>query len=265
MNRPRSFDEQGALERVQRFQEQIAEARRRRQRATEQFEAFVREGGRRAAASPASSAPAAARSRQEPVAALPPVEPEPPRPTADLPQAAGPTAAAHGEGAAERLAAGRMSGRYRSPEGARGRRWVIAAGAVVLLILAVTAYRWWSPQSRGAQQPQATPAARESAAPQPPDPDAAAATPAPAVPAPPGVELIAERQVWVRVTVDGRVRVERELPPGQRLPFDFQRAITIRAGDAGAVRLMVGGRDEGVMGPAGQVRNRTIVVPASEQ
>jgi uncharacterized protein DUF4115 len=71
-------------------------------------------------------------------------------------------------------------------------------------------------------------------------------------------ELIAVRDVWVRATVDGQRALERELEAGARVPLRATRSIVIRAGDAGAVRLTIGGQDRGALGPNGQVVTRTF-------
>ena len=64
--------------------------------------------------------------------------------------------------------------------------------------------------------------------------------------------------MWARITVDGKRAFEREFPANQRLPLGADRTITVRAGDAGAIRLIVDGRDQGVLGKDGQVYNRTF-------
>ena len=40
----------------------------------------------------------------------------------------------------------------------------------------------------------------------------------------------------MRVTVDGARGFEGELPAGEKLAFDGDRAVVVRAGDAGGVR-----------------------------
>ncbi len=64
--------------------------------------------------------------------------------------------------------------------------------------------------------------------------------------------------MWARITVDGKRAIEREFPANQRLPLGADRTIAVRAGDAGAIRLIVDGRDLGVLGKDGQVYNRTF-------
>ncbi|MDQ3212580.1 MAG: DUF4115 domain-containing protein [Acidobacteriota bacterium] len=87
-------------------------------------------------------------------------------------------------------------------------------------------------------------------------------TPAPvAVPAPPA-EIRTLRSVWVRVTVDGRREVERELEADAKIPLPAGRSFVIRAGDAGAVRFLLNGEDQGALGPDAQVVTRTFTALA---
>ena len=64
------------------------------------------------------------------------------------------------------------------------------------------------------------------------------------------------RDVWMQVVADGRREIGRTVPKGQRLSFGANDEITLRAGDAGAVRVYVAGVDRGVLGRDGQVVNR---------
>lgn len=100
-----------------------------------------------------------------------------------------------------------------------------------------------------------------------PSPSAAASTPPPAAPVTPPeaapvephrlrLDLATTRNVWLRVTVDGRVALERELGPGEKLPFGADRSIVIRTGDAGAVSVTMGGVDRGPLGEDGKVLTR---------
>ena len=74
------------------------------------------------------------------------------------------------------------------------------------------------------------------------------------------------RPVWVRVLVDGERAVERELRGNERIPLRAQRTIAIRAGDAGALRVMIAGQDQGTLGRDGEVVSRTFTVqPARPQ
>jgi hypothetical protein len=137
----------------------------------------------------------------------------------------------------------------RSPAGRIGP--VIAIAAAVLL---VAMFLWRGPSSDEAAPaaPASAPAATVPAAP----PPAAAARTEPA----PAAELTTIRRVWLRVTVDGARVVEREVPAETKIPLSAASQVVIRAGDAGAVRVAIGGKDQGPLGPAGQPATRTFTV-----
>ena len=67
--------------------------------------------------------------------------------------------------------------------------------------------------------------------------------------------------MWVRVLVDGKREVEREVEADAHVPLPAGRIYVIRAGDAGAVRLMLNGKDQGPLGQESQVVTRTFTVP----
>jgi eukaryotic-like serine/threonine-protein kinase len=67
------------------------------------------------------------------------------------------------------------------------------------------------------------------------------------------VDLRATNRVWVRATVDGRVAYEGTLLRGDRRRFTGRRAVDLRLGNAGGVRLVVDGQDRGVPGRSGQL------------
>jgi hypothetical protein len=75
-------------------------------------------------------------------------------------------------------------------------------------------------------------------------------------------EITALRRVWVRVVVDGTSEVERELQAQDRVPLRPGRTSVIRAGDAGAIRLTINGKDQGRLGDDGEILTRTVKVPA---
>jgi hypothetical protein len=89
---------------------------------------------------------------------------------------------------------------------------------------------------------------------------------APVAAAPPvlQVEIATIRAVWLRATVDGHRAVERQVPAGTRLTFTPSDSITVRAGDAGAVRVKIGAGPEEPMGRDGQVLTRVFVVGSDE-
>jgi hypothetical protein len=141
-----------------------------------------------------------------------------------------------------------------------GRGWlplVLGVAAAVLLAILLL------PRFRTAQvSPAPAPVAVEetpAAAP----PAAATATPAPPVPVPaPAAELRTTRRVWVRVIVDGSREVEREVEADAYVPLPAGRTFVVRAGDAGAVRLLLNGEDQGPLGADAQVVTRTFTRPA---
>ena len=132
-----------------------------------------------------------------------------------------------------------------------------AAPLVAIAVVGLLAVFLWS---RGRSQDEAAPPVAVAAPPAP-------AVPAPAPPAaatsrteiPPPAEVTTIRPVWIRVTVDGERVVEREVAEGTKIPLNGSR-IVIRAGDAGAVRVSIAGKDQGVFGPAGEPATRTFTV-----
>jgi len=128
------------------------------------------------------------------------------------------------------------------------RRWWLAVGAV-----AIVAGAW-----AALTLPQRGQVASESAGSTPgadPAPAAAAVTPPAAAPAEPGkaIRVVLEtiRPVWMRITVDGARGFQGELPAGEKLAIDGDRAVVVRAGDAGGVRATLNGSDRGPLGRNG--------------
>ena len=142
-----------------------------------------------------------------------------------------------------------------------GELWLSFASADLSLLLIATltlggtllmrAWRGPSPEQSSAPPAAAhAPAVATQASPSSaPRESAAISSAAPA-------ELIAIRDVWVRATVDGQRVLERELEAGTRVPLRG-RTIVIRAGNAGAVRMVVDGQDRGTLGGEGVVLTRT--------
>lgn len=65
----------------------------------------------------------------------------------------------------------------------------------------------------------------------------------------------AERAAWIAASADGQRVLYRIMPPGTTETLRARREITIRVGDAGAVRLSVNGGPAAPVGQDGQVRN----------
>jgi hypothetical protein len=260
------FNERSALEELERLADKIQVSRRQREQKVAEFDAFVRtfrhdryttaiaaheKEARRAEDRPLVSAPViqAARSvtTADPIASVPAA---PAVATVEPPLPAPPV-----------FPAGPLSSSSKPrPRPRAAHIGVVLAG---LAVIAVAVLLW-----RSADAPVGQPAAaRPPATTAPPParaaaPGAAAAAPAPVKPAGPpralNIEFVTVRPVWARITVDGRRAMEREFKADQRIPFGADRAIVIRAGDAGAIRLVVDGRDLGVLGRDGQVFERVF-------
>jgi cytoskeleton protein RodZ len=72
----------------------------------------------------------------------------------------------------------------------------------------------------------------------------------------------AERAAWIAASADGQRVLYRIMPPGTTETLRARREITIRVGDAGAVRLSVNGGPAAPVGQNGQVRNLTLTQAA---
>ena len=128
------------------------------------------------------------------------------------------------------------------------RRWWLAVGAVAIVAgpapaadlpaSVATSLRWGSVSA--AQAPATAPAAA-------PPPAAAPAEPVKAI----RVTLETIRPVWLRIIVDGARGFEGELPAGEKLAVEGDRAVVVRAGDAGGVRTTLNAADRGPLGRNG--------------
>jgi hypothetical protein len=144
--------------------------------------------------------------------------------------------------------------------GAPKRRRPLMVGMVATAIVGAALVIGWSVQLHDA----AIPTDRSAT----PTPTSGAPAPTPPPPAPveiPAAELTTIRAVWVRVSVDGEVTIERELPANARIPLTASRQIDIRVGDAGALRVSIAGKDQGQLGGDGQVVTRRFPIAASDK
>jgi len=143
----------------------------------------------------------------------------------------------------------------------RARLGLVAGGVLVLAAAGVLLSRSWqaTPAESGVEaHPAPAPAARVP----PSDVKPSGQRSGPVDPTAPRTEIIALRRVWIRVVVDGTSEVERELQAQDRVPLRPGRTSVIRAGDAGAIRLTINGKDQGRLGDDGEVLTRTVKVPA---
>jgi hypothetical protein len=150
--------------------------------------------------------------------------------------------------------------RSEKPRVERSRIGRVAGMALLVAAAGLFAWRVRSPEP---SQVAVAPAVGEPSLPQAPPPAPAASSPQ----ADPSAaqrltgQLTTVRPVWVRVLVDGERTIERELPSGRSIPLSARQTIAIRAGDAGAVRVTIDGKDHGPLGPDGAVANRTFTKP----
>jgi len=256
------FDESAALEALERLQQEIQEARLRRERKVEEFDAWLR--ATRSASHAERLAALEGGSQKEP--AVPAAARGAHRATdaASLASAstARPAVVPADWGAED---TGETTVRSRALSDLLGDRrvhYATAAAAVVALVIAV----WMGSGGSTAPPPTsasgAAPPPQESAAGEPTQPvapaPAAASAPAAAATRPLEIELTTSRLVWIRVTADGERVLEREVPADRRLTFGADRVIVIRAGNGGSVSLRVNGEDQGSLGRDGQIAVRTL-------
>jgi hypothetical protein len=145
-----------------------------------------------------------------------------------------------------------------SMTGRSGKR-IPPAAAVGVAVLLIAAIAFFALRGNGDET-----APTDRVAAEPP----AAAPPPAAQPAPPTVDMPPQRaeistlrQVWIRVMVDGQKVIERELPPNTHIPLNPVSQFVVRAGDAGAVRVAIEGKDQGPVGVDGQPATKRFSVP----
>ncbi|HEY0614901.1 MAG TPA: RodZ domain-containing protein [Candidatus Elarobacter sp.] len=135
--------------------------------------------------------------------------------------------------------------------------WVVLGGLVAVLLVAFVAYEYWQ-YAKGADTAKAV--AVGTAAPQPAASPAGSQPPAPSAapsgtPAPTARHRLAIRltqRSWLRVSVDGAMKLEGIFPAGTARTFSGDVA-DVRAGNAGGVTVAVNGRPPAPMGKEGDV------------
>jgi hypothetical protein len=274
---PRPFDERAALQELERLAEKIQATRRQRQEAVAEFESFVKtfrddrysELVAKDAARPLPTVPERRMPEAFPAPPIPqPAVAAPREPEVSTPPV--PRAAVDDDEPIVPMARPRvdpLAWLSKSP------RQIAAAaiGALALGAFVVWLFGGFGTSDAPDTTPSTVAPASRSETPAPaaggPQPVAstgpAGAAPVPAPPRALNIELITSRPVWTRVIVDDQKVIERELPKDSRIPLSADRAIAIRAGDAGAIRLTVAGKDAGVLGRDGQIAARTLTAPPS--
>jgi cytoskeleton protein RodZ len=240
------FDERAALDEIEQARQEIERYQTLRQDVIDEFDRFLK-----SFKEPEQTAAASVAPPPEPVPAAPtptPVTapawtPEEALDVVDLPPEPAPAVG---------IAAP-------PPRQSHRTTWLVAGG--VIAILSVGGYAWTTRGGRSetSNSPQPdSPAKAPVPAPQAPAP--AATTPDAPAPSPFDSVLVTTDPAWVRVVADGEKIVERELAANTRLPIKAEKTIQIRTGNAGAVKLIVGGVDRGPLGREGEVITRTFTV-----
>ncbi len=67
------------------------------------------------------------------------------------------------------------------------------------------------------------------------------------------VNLVAVERTYMRVTVDGKVKFDGRVTPGNAYPFEAEEQIEVLVGSGAAIRILYNGRDLGLLGAFGQV------------
>ena len=223
------FDQRLAEEELQRIRADIEASRRRRNEAVESFDAFLRSLGSREQAPPTVKVRNAVRPGLTANALVPGLSPAVP---------------------------GAARNRARVAEGPPGGR-LLRRLALALLAVAVAGVVWLmiAPRTRDAERP------GNADLPAPVIPGSPAASTVPAAASDFEVEITTIRPVWLRIIVDGQRMMEREVSAGYRSRLTSKETVTIRAGDAGALHVLVNGVDTGPLGRDGLPRTTTFSRP----
>jgi hypothetical protein len=274
------FDERAALEELERLRDAIEASRRRRSQTSDEFEAFVRSfrtTDRTAHTDPKAHTDPATHSRLD-ARTAPEVRPAAEgrtdaaartHPAVPMEANAPTDPPAHTGHAVQTTDHADHTGHAAQtrPVLAPTRRTLVPrvlGGAAILVASALLLVRPWKAVRSETTAPPPTAGVTAAAPPTTPPPPAAAPAPAPPEPARTHAlegELNVQRRVWVRVLLDGERTVERELPAGTRIPLNANRAIVIRVGDAGALRLTLNGVDRGPLGKDSEIVTRTFTAP----
>jgi hypothetical protein len=145
----------------------------------------------------------------------------------------------------------------RAPAPRSSRRISPVVGLLAVLVIGAAVFVVWRARSL---DPGATETAVAQPQPAAATPQVAPTAPAPAATVPPAAEVSTVRKVWVRVLVDGQKVIERELPADSHIPLTPTSQVVVRAGDAGAVRVSIAGKDQGPVGRDGEVATRAFPV-----
>lgn len=139
--------------------------------------------------------------------------------------------------------------------------WIATAVAVVLVGFVI--YNYAMLRSPGSRTPVAAASAGEASPAPSPLPSNSPGAPAAASTAPPSLKQTLQVNVvsgsWLRVTVDGNVRIEGTFPKGTTKVFHGRVAL-VRVGNAGGVDVIVNGKRVGPLGKTGDVVDRSFTL-----
>jgi hypothetical protein len=248
----RPFDEKAALAELERLRDSIQAARQARQRASDEFDAFVKSfrtpASTRTSEHPASTSrasPAAQQAASESIG-HPVQSPDPFLSTVTVPSNTN-----------------EFDDRTAAPSSQLPRRYhlnirtlgIVAIIAVIALgLLSTRRSRQMLPPTHVSAVTDNAASTRNAA-----PPTAAASQSAASAAAARGVvlELRIVRPVWMRVVIDGRKDVEGMVQGGQPLRFTGDHSIIVRVGNGGDVLVTTGNGEES-FGDAGQPLTRTF-------
>jgi cytoskeleton protein RodZ len=140
--------------------------------------------------------------------------------------------------------------------------WFGAAALIAIALVSLAVLRGGAGDDVASEPPApvGTVGTTTERAPEAPNANGTIGRSADAAPARKGLAIVlnADRACWVTATADGSRVLYQLLPPGGQYSIDATREITIRSGDAGALRVTVNGRQTGALGTDGQVRTVRI-------
>jgi Domain of unknown function (DUF4115) len=273
VTQPTPFDERAALEEIERARQEIERYQGLRQEVIDEFDRFLKSFKHPEQPATAAVPPPPAPVPIEPARVVPsikmPIAQPIVQPTVQPVAPAPPPATAPGWTPDEALAVRDQPSEPElaaviaappAPRRSNTTTWLVAGS--VLAILSVGGYAWTTRGGRSetssSPQPDTPPTKAPVPAPQAPAP--AATAPAAPAPSPFDSVLVTTGPVWVRVVADGETTVEREVAADTRIPIRAEKTIRIRTGNAGAVKLIMGGVDQGPLGREGEVITRTFTV-----
>jgi len=148
--------------------------------------------------------------------------------------------------------------------------WLWLSGVVAVGLLGYVGYSYYELKTAAPSAPEATSVAAAvpvaagsaSAAPAATVPPTSPPTPAPRWTGT-ALDVRLTQLSWLRVTVDGRVVFEGELPPGTRRDYTGKH-VRLLVGNAGGVEVSAPGEPTRILGSPGQVVERDYTLPGKK-